>query len=139
MGRHSLCLLVKARLKHVLVAVSGACILLAFGTLAFVRKREEITQRGSSVGTLNYRNVPQAIGKEDRKFLDDFFQKQGEDNRRPTNPEGKPGQNFAKAEDDSNPAPRAELIVNTSEVRRAQLVVNSRIVERAEPIRPRNH
>ena len=51
------------------------------------------------------------------------------------NLEIKPGQSVAKAESDAKPIPRAELVVNTSEVRRAQLVVNSRVVERAEPVR----
>jgi hypothetical protein len=70
--------------------------------------------------------------------LDDLVQQQDQDNERQTNPVAKPGQNVAKAERDSNPVPRAELIVNTSEVKRAQLVVNRRMVERAELVRPRH-
>ena len=38
------------------------------------------------------------------------------------------GLHRAKAESDSKPVPRAELIVNISEVKRAQLVVNSPVV-----------
>jgi hypothetical protein len=59
--------------------------------------------------------------------LDDLFQQQSQNDQLQTNPVSKPGQNVAKAEDGFNPAPRAELIVNTSEVKRAQLVVNSRM------------
>ena len=74
-----------------------------------------IAQKGNSVGAFNNRNVPDTVVKEDRKFLNDLIQQQ----------------------DQNKPAPRAELVVNTSEVRRAQLVVNGRVVERGETVRPR--
>ena len=63
------------------------------------------------------------MSKEDHKFLDELFQQQNQDNERETNPVAKSGQNVVKAESDSKPVPRAELIVNTSEVKRARLVV----------------
>jgi hypothetical protein len=80
-------------------------------------------QKGNSLGTFNNRAVPDTVVKEDRKFLNDLIQQQNQD----------------KAESDSKPAPRAELVVNTSEVRRAQLVVNGRVVERGEIVRPGGH
>ena len=105
--------------KPVLVVVLGACICLAFVALVVVHKGDMTAQRGDSARASNIRDVPQAISKEDHKFLDDLSQQKGQ-------------------ERDSKPAPRAELIVNTSEVKRAQLVVNGRVVERAQLVRPRH-
>jgi hypothetical protein len=133
-----MCILVKIWAKPVLVVVFGACICLAFVTFIIVQKGAVIAQWGNSADTLNFCDIPQAISKEDHKFLDELFQQQNLDNQRETNPAVKPGQNVAKAQSDSKPVPRAELIVNTSEVKRAQLVVNNRVVERAELVRPRN-
>ena len=130
------CILVKAWAQPILAVVLGASVCLAFVTLIIVYKGDIIAQRDNSAGTLNYSDVPQAISKEDHKFLDDLLQQQDQDNQRQTN--SVPGQNFATAESDSKSVPRAELVVNTSEVKRAQLVVNGRIVERAEPVRHRD-
>jgi negative regulator of sigma E activity len=130
------CILVKAWAQPILAVVLGASVCLAFVTLIIVYKGDIIAQRDNSAGTLNYSDVPQAISKEDHKFLDDLLQQQDQDNQRQTN--SVPGQNFAKADSDSKSVPRAELVVNTSEVKRAQLVVNGRIVERAEPVRHRD-
>ena len=73
--------------------------------------------------------------EEDQKFLNDLFRQQEQNDQREENLEIKPGQSVARTESEAKPVPRAELVVNTSEVRRAQLVVNSRVVERAELIR----
>ena len=113
------CILVKAWAQPILAVVLGASVCLAFVTLIIVYKGDIIAQRDNSAGTLNYSDVPQAISKEDHKFLDDLSQQQSQ-------------------ERDSKPAPRAELIVNTSEVKRARLVVNGRVVERAQLVRPRH-
>ena len=122
--------------QPILVVVLGASVCLAFVILIIVYKGDIIAQRCNSAGTLNYSDVPQAISKEDHKFLDDLLQQQDQDNQRQTN--SVPGQNVAKAESDSKSAPRAELVVNTSEVKRARLVVNGRIVERAGLVHPRD-
>jgi negative regulator of sigma E activity len=100
--------------KPVLIVALGACICLALVALVVVYKGDVTAQRGNPAGAAKICDVPQAISKEDHKFLDDLFQQQNQE-----------------------PVPRAELIVNTSQVKRAQLVVNSRVVERAEPARPR--
>jgi hypothetical protein len=76
---------------------------------------------------------PQAqdIAKEDRKFLDDFVQKQNLD--LDGNPLSGPIQTIAEAGPiDSSPGsvPRAELVVNSQIVRRAELVVHSGKVKR---------
>jgi hypothetical protein len=104
--------------KPVLVVVVGACMCLALVTLVIVHKGDVTAQRGNPAGTTSIRDVPQAISKEDHQFLNDLFQQQSQ-------------------ESDSKPVPKAELIVNTSQVKRAQLVVNGRVVERAELVRPR--
>lgn len=127
------CILFKACAKPVLVIVLGICLCLAVVTLLFIHKGEAISQRGNSVGILN--NVPRLISEEDQKFLNDLFRQQDQNARREENLESKPGQNVGGTESDAKPVPRAELVVNTSEVRRAQLVVNRRVVERAELIR----
>ena len=128
-------ILFKASTKPVLGIVLGICLCLVFVTLLLIRKGETISQRGNSVGTLDDRGVPRLVSDEDQKFLDNLFRQQKQDDQREVNLEVKPSQSIAKAESDAKPVPRAELIVNTSEVRRAQLVVNSRVVERAEPVR----
>ena len=129
------CILFKACAKPVLGIVLGIFLCLASVTLLFIRKGEAISQRGNSVGTLNNRDVPRLVSEEDQKFLNDLFRQQEQNNQREQILEVKPLQSVASAERDANPVPRAELVVNTSEVRRAQLVVNSRVVERAEPVR----
>jgi len=133
-----MCILVKIWAKPVFAVVFGACTCLALVTSIIVQKGALIAQWGNPADTLNFCDIPQAINKEDHKFLDDLFQQRNLDNLRETNPAAKPGQNVTKAQSDPKPVPRAELIVNTSEVKRAQLVVNNRVVERAEPVRPRN-
>jgi hypothetical protein len=90
------------------------------------RRGELIAQRENSLGVLGYRGVPEAVREQDRRFLDDLCQKQNQDLS-----------GFAKAQHDSNPVPRAKLIVNSSKVKRAQLVVNNAIVKRAELVQPR--
>ena len=120
--------------KAVLAVLLGACICLSFVTLIIVHTRDVLAQRGTSAGTLQFCVVPQPISKGDHTFLDDLFEQNKQNNRRQTNSVSQPGQNVAKAEGDLNPAPRAELIVNTSEVKRAQLAVNSRMIKRAEVI-----
>ena len=129
---------VRACAEPVLVAVLGASTRLILVAFMIVHRGTVTGQRGNSVGNSNNGAVPEAVSKEDRKFLDDLFQQQNQDNQGQTNPVVTPGQTLAKAESDLNPVPRAELIVNTSEVKRAQLVVNGRIVERAELVRPKS-
>lgn len=109
--------------KPVLVVVVGACMCLALVTLVIVHKGDVTAQRGNPAGTASICDVPQAISKEDHQFLNDLFQQQSQEQQ--------------NQESDSKPVPKAELIVNTSQVKRAQLVVNGRVVERAELVRPR--
>jgi hypothetical protein len=119
-------ILAKIVAKQVLIAVVASSVALILVTVMILRKREMIAQRGHSLGALSYRSIPEAVREEDRRFLDDLFQKQNQD---------LPG--IAKAQNDSKRVPRAKLIVNSSEVKRAQLVVNNAIVKRAELVQPR--
>jgi len=80
-----MCFLVKIWTKPVLIVLLGDCICLAFVTLIIVHKGEVIAQKGNSAGTLNSCEVPQAISKEDYKFLDDIVQQQDQDNERQWN------------------------------------------------------
>jgi hypothetical protein len=109
------CFLVRARGKPVLVVILGVSLCLVVVSLMIIPGGTMIAQKGNSIGALSNRTVPDTVVKEDRKFLNDLIQQQDQD----------------------KPAPRAELVVNTSEVRRAQLVVNGRVVERGEVVRPR--
>jgi len=77
-----MCFLVKIWTKPVLIVLLWDCICLAFVTLIIVHKGEVIAQKGNSAGTLNSCEVPQAISKEDYKFLDDIVQQQDQDNER---------------------------------------------------------
>src|ERR1700760_2371151 len=129
------CVLFKAYAKPILGIVLGIFLCLAFVTLLFISKGEAISQRGNSVDTLNNRDVPRLVSEEDQKFLNDLFRQQEQNNQREQILEITPRQSIASTERDAKPVPRAELVVNTSELRRAQLVVNSRVVERAEPVR----
>jgi hypothetical protein len=120
--------------RTVLAVLLGACICLSFATLIIVHTRDVLAQRGTSAGTLQFNVVPQTFSKADHTFLDNLFEQKKQNNQRQTDSVSQPGQNVAKAEGDLNPAPRAELIGNTSEVKRAQLVVNSRTIKQAEVI-----
>ncbi|HYY26319.1 MAG TPA: hypothetical protein VE860_00145 [Chthoniobacterales bacterium] len=104
------CFLLGARGKPVLVVILGVSLCLVLVSLMIIPGGTMIAHKGNSIGAFNNRAVPDTIVKEDHKFLNDLV----------------------RQEDQDKPAPRAELVVNTSEVRRAQLVVNSR----GEMVRP---
>jgi hypothetical protein len=53
-----------------------------FRNINYCPQGEVIAQKGNSAGTLNSCEVPQAISKEDYKFLDDIVQQQDQDNER---------------------------------------------------------
>jgi hypothetical protein len=123
--------------QPVLALVLVGCISLVSVTLVIVHKGDLITMKRNPVAHLDYRGAPRSFSKEDHKFLDNLVQQQSQDKRREPNPVAERAQNVAGADNDSPPVPRAELVVNNSEVKRAQLVVNGRIVERAELVRTR--
>jgi hypothetical protein len=123
--------------QPVLVVLLVGCMSLVAVTLVLVYKGDLMTGKWNPVANLDYCGVPQSISEEDHKFLDDLVQQQSQDKRSEPNPVSERRQNLAGADSDSTPVPRAELVVNNSEVKRAQLVVNGRIVERAELVRTR--
>lgn len=130
-------LLIRVWAKPVLVVVLGASICLGLVLLMIIPGEMTIAQKLNSIGAFNSSTVPKALIKEDRRFLNDLVnQQQSQENRLGTDPLISSGQSIAEAEGDSKPAPRAVLVVNTSQVKRAQLVVNNRVVEPAERVRP---
>ena len=80
--------------------------------------------------------------EEDRKFLDDFVQKQNQDDVLSRNPVSAADQKIAKAgliSSGNEPAPKAELVINSETVKRAELVVRRETNKRVELVRPSTH
>jgi hypothetical protein len=126
-------LLLKARPKSIRAIFFWTWLFLVFVAFLFIYKKAVISRRENSVGTVYYCRVPQAVGEEDQKFLNDLLEQQSQTDQRKAHLGL--DQNMASAESDLKTVRRAELIVNTSEVRRAQLVVNNRVLERGELVR----
>jgi hypothetical protein len=122
--------------QPVLVVLLVGCISMVAVTLILVYKGDLITGKWNPVAKLDC-GMPQSISNEDHRFLDDLVQQRSQHKRSEPDPVGERRQNLAGADSDSTPVPRAELVVNNSEVKRAQLVVKGRIVERAELVRTR--
>ena len=66
-------LLLKAWPKPSLAIFSGLGCFLVFVAFVFIYKKTVVSQRGNSVGTVNYCRVPQAVSEEDQTFLNDLF------------------------------------------------------------------
>jgi hypothetical protein len=80
--------------------------------------------------------------REDRKFLDDFAEKKSQDDVLSRNPVSAADANIAKAGLiglGNEPAPKAELVINSETVRRAELVVRHGTNKRVELVRPSTH
>ena len=120
----------RKRSSHTLVKRSpnsllcAACVFVLYTTIFLAHRLDSITQRG---------DFPRETLKEDRKFLDDLFQKTSHDDRT--------GLGFSLAsiqkidnagslESSPKSVPRAELVVNSEIVRRGQLVVHGEAVKR---------
>jgi hypothetical protein len=144
------------------VRVFGACVLMISLAAFIVQNRETIAYQGNSssasrlpifsdksasyvpnptldAGSVAYVTL-QSISKEDHKFLDEILQKQNQDGQ----PQGKPAptqiRNGGKAGiigSGNERVLRAELVVNTAEVRRTEPVTHKETVKRAELIRSR--
>jgi hypothetical protein len=143
------------------VRVVGACALMISLEAFIVQNRETIAQ-GNSSGAWRFPifsdkrapNVPtstddpgpaayftfQSISKEDRHFLDEILRKQNEDGQPQVKPLPTQNRNFGKAGiigSGNEPALRAELVINTAEVKRAEPVTHTQTVKRAELVRSR--
>ena len=115
--------LMKSRWKFLLVA--AVCGFVACVTVFVAPIRDMITQRGNSSHAFH---LAQDIREQDSNFLDDFVQKQNQDDHHDGNPLSTSDQNIGKAGtivSSPKPVPRAELVINTEIVRRGELVVHS--------------
>ena len=84
-----------------------------------------ITQRGNSSQAFH---LAQDFREQDSNFLDDFVQKQNQDDHHDGNPLSAPDEHIGNAGtivSSPKPVPRAELVINTEIVRRGELVVHS--------------
>lgn len=120
--KHRSQLLMKRSLK--LPLLCAACLFVFKMTIFLAHRPDSIAQRGDS---------SRDILKEDRKFLDDLFQKMNPEDSRgwessllPIQKIGNPG----KLESSPKSVPRAELVVNDEIVRRGELIVPSGAVKR---------
>ena len=115
--------LMKSRRKFLLVA--AVCGFVACVTVFVAAIRDMMTQRGNSSHAFH---LAQDIREQDSNFLDDFVQKQNQDDYHDGNPLSTSDQNIGKAGtivSSPKPVPRAELVINTEIVRRGELVVHS--------------
>ena len=112
----------KSRRKSLLVA--AVCGFVACVTVFVAPIRDMMTQRGNSSQAFH---LAQDIREQDSNFLDDFVQKQNQDDHHDGNPLSTSDHNYRQSGDNClspKPVPRAELVINTEIVRRGELVVH---------------
>ena len=144
------------------VRLVGACVLMISLAALIVQNREIIAHQGDSSGAWHFPifsderapNVPtqthdpgpvayatfQSISKEDHNFLDEILQKQNQDGQQQDKPAPTQTRNMGKAGiigSGNEPVLKAELVINTAEVKRAELVTHKETVKRAELVRSR--
>ena len=108
-----------------LLLVAAVCGFVGYVTVFVAPRRDMITQRGNSSQAFH---LAQDIREQDSNFLDDFVQKQNQDDHHDGNPLSTSDQNYRQSGDNClspKPVPRAELVINTKIVRRGELVVHS--------------
>ncbi len=111
-------------MKRSLALLCVPCVFVLYMTYFSAHSPNSIAQRG---------DFSRDILKEDRKFLDDLFQKMNHDDRTGWEFSRPPIQKIDSADKlESSPksVPRAVLVVNSEIVRRGQLVVHSEAVRR---------
>jgi len=130
------------------VRVVGTCVLIVFlaALIAIVQNRETIFHDPKGVAYVTFQN----INKEDHNFLDEILKKQNRDGQQQVSPAPAQVQNIGKTGfvgSSNEPDLKAELVLNTAEVRRsesittkvtvkrAQLVTHNETVKRAELVR----
>ena len=144
------------------VRVVGACVLMVSLAAFIVQNRETIARQGNSSEASHFPifsdkralKVPnptdgpgpvadvtfQSISKEDHIFLDEILQKQNQDGQQQGKPAPTQVQNIGKAGiigSGNEPVLKAELVINTAEVKRSESVTHKETVERAELVRSR--
>jgi len=127
------CLSILASVLRPLLKTRRKIVLFAVACLSAVSLAAFVVERGFfSVVWFHDRG----IRGEDRVFLDDLLQKQKQEDVLDTNPIGAI-QNIGKGAmigSGNDPAPKAELVVNSQIVKRAELVVHSGTLKRAGPV-----
>ena len=143
------------------VRVIGACVLMIF-LAAFIENREIIAHQGNSSDALRFPifsdkrapKVPtptdgpgpvddvtfQSISKEDHNFLDEILRNQNQAGQQQGEPAPSENRNIGKAGimgSGNEPVLKAELVINTAEVKRAELVTHKGAAKRAELVRSR--
>src|SRR5208282_6113467 len=144
------------------VRLIGVCVLM-FSLAAFiVQNREIIAHQGNSSDAWRFPifsdkrapKVPtptdgpgpvddvtfQSISKEDHNFLDEISRKQNQDGQqqgKPAPPENRNNGETGIIGSGNEPVLKAELVINTAEVKRAELVTHKETVKRAELVRAR--
>jgi len=144
------------------VRLIGACVLM-FSLAAFiVQNREIIAHQGNSSDAWRFSifsdkrapKVPtptdcpgpvgdvtfQSISKEDHKFLDEISRKQNQDGQQQGKPAPPENRNIGETGiigSGNEPVLKAELVINTAEVKRAEPVTHKETVKRAELVRAR--
>ena len=144
------------------VRVIGACIIMISLAAFIVQNREIFAHQGNSSDALRFPifsdkrapKVPtpsdgpgpvedvrlQSISKEDHNFLDEILRKQNQDGQQQGEPAPSENRNIGKAGiigSGNEPVLKAELVINTAEVKRAELVTHKGAVKRAELVRSR--
>jgi len=144
------------------VRIFGSCLIMVFVGGSILHLRETIARGGIFVGLSLFptdsdqsaRNAPnpirdpgseandtfQSISKEDHIFLDEIMRNQGQDNQMPGKALPSQVENTDKTGllgPGNERVLRAELVINTAEVRRAEPVLHKETVKRAEPVRSR--
>ena len=142
------------------VRVIGACVLMISMAAFIIQNRETIAHQGNSSDAWRFpifsdKRAPkdptddpgpadyltfQGISKEDHDFLDEILRKQNQEGQQQGKPELTQNRSIGKngiIGSGNEPVLKAELVINTAEVKRAELVTHKETVKRAELVRSR--
>jgi hypothetical protein len=127
------------------VRVVGACVLMLSLAAFIVQNRETLPHQVFSdkrapndpthdPGSVGYAML-QSISKEDHNFLDEILRKQNQDGQQQGEPAPTQVQNIGKTGiigSGNEPVLKAELVINTTEVKRSERVTHEVTVKRAQ-------
>jgi hypothetical protein len=142
------------------VRVVGACLLVISLAAFIAQNREIIAHQGNSFSASRFSifpdqhapNVPnptddsgsvadvtfQSISKEDREFLDEILQKQsGQQQGKPAHTQMQNNGKAGVVGSANERVLRAELVINTADLKRSEPVTHKETVKRAELVRAR--
>jgi hypothetical protein len=144
------------------VRVIGACVLMISLAAFIIQNRETIAHQGNSSDAWRFpifsdkraQKVPtpiddpgpadyvtfQSTSKKDHDFLDEILREQNQEGQQQGKPELTQNRSIGKngiIGSGNEPVLKAELVINTAEVKRAELVTHKETVKRAELVRSR--